>query len=248
MRFSNARFAFEIPDEWWNAANMAGFVAERTAYRAGPPGGPDHVTIVVPVDGLAVPPRGPGVPDFGRDRMVRVLEAIRRDESLEPIQITKASEGRGHVLYDGRHRLAASIAVGYAQMPAVVLRTTCLGPCILHCRPLGSDTCSPSRGATLPMSRTTSPFVIGPTPSGKPSGSCRAAGAPTRSSAVSWIACWRRVEPDAGTESPARSPGETEWSENGRTFHVRVVTAAGQQSHELPWSDLQDALRAYRDR
>src|SRR5262245_46147714 len=67
MRFSRRRFAFEIPDAWWAAAGMAGFVAERTAYRAGPPDNPDLATILVPVDGLAVAPRGPGVPDFGRD-------------------------------------------------------------------------------------------------------------------------------------------------------------------------------------
>jgi hypothetical protein len=72
MRFGSQRFAFEIPDAWWIAAGMVGFVAKRTAYRAGPPDKPDLATIVLPVDGIAVPPRGAGVPDFGRDRMVSV--------------------------------------------------------------------------------------------------------------------------------------------------------------------------------
>jgi hypothetical protein len=122
VKFSSRRFAFEIPDAWWTAAGMVGFVAKRAAYRAGPPDNPDLATIVLLVDGIAVTPRGPGVPDFGRDRMVSVLEAIRLDAELPPIWITEASDGRGHVLYHGRHRLAASIAVGFPEVPAVIVR------------------------------------------------------------------------------------------------------------------------------
>jgi hypothetical protein len=120
MKFSSRRFAFEIPDAWWTAAGMEGFVAKRAAYRAGPPDNPDLATILLAVDGLAVPPRGAGVPDFGQDRMVSVLEAIRLDVALPPIWVTEASDG--HVLYHGRHRLAASIAVSFSQVPAVIVR------------------------------------------------------------------------------------------------------------------------------
>jgi hypothetical protein len=120
MRFSSRRFAFEIPDAWWAAAGMVGFVAQRTAYRVGAPDNPDLATIVLPVDGIAVAPRGAGVPDFGRDRMVSVLEAIRLDVALPPIWVTEASDGP--VLYHGRHRLAAAIAVGFPAVPAVCVR------------------------------------------------------------------------------------------------------------------------------
>jgi len=99
-----------------------GFVAKRTAYRAGPPDNTDLATIVLPVDGIAVAPRGAGVPDFGRDRMVSGLEAIRLDAELPPIWITQTNDGCGHVLYHGRHRLAASIVVGFSEVPAVIVR------------------------------------------------------------------------------------------------------------------------------
>ena len=45
---------------------------------------------------------------------------------------------------------------------------------------------------------------------------------------------------------PIAATGEL--SEDSTVFHVIVVTAAGQQSHTLNWSDLQDQLRAYRVR
>jgi ParB-like chromosome segregation protein Spo0J len=79
--------------------------------------------MILRIDEIAVPPRGAGVPDFERDRMVSVLDAIRRDETLPPIEVVEAlSDAYGHRLYHGRHRLAASIAVGCSLVPAVVVR------------------------------------------------------------------------------------------------------------------------------
>jgi ParB-like chromosome segregation protein Spo0J len=55
--------------------------------------------------------------------MVGVLDAIRHDRTLPPIEVVEAiSNLYGHRLYHGRHRLAASIAVGFSLVPAVIVR------------------------------------------------------------------------------------------------------------------------------
>jgi hypothetical protein len=124
MMYRSRWFAFEIPDEWWEEAGMRGFKTDRRAYRRSLPSNADNTTILMLVDSIDVVPRGPGVPDFERERMVRVLRAIRLDRALKPIEVNKANgQGYTHALYHGRHRLAASIAVGYALVPVVVVRS-----------------------------------------------------------------------------------------------------------------------------
>ena len=98
---------------------MVGFVTSRTAYRRNAV----RRTMILRIDEIAVLPRGAGVPDFERDRMVSVLDAIRREGRLPPIEVVEAiSDLYSHRLYHGRHRLAASIAVGFSLVPAVVVR------------------------------------------------------------------------------------------------------------------------------
>ena len=119
MKCRSRRFKFELPDEWWAAAGMVGFVTYRTAYRRSAV----RRTKILRIDEIAVPPRGAGVPDFERDRMVSVLDAILRDGTLPPIEVVETiSDAYSHRLYHGRHRLAASIAVGFTLVPAVVVR------------------------------------------------------------------------------------------------------------------------------
>ena len=119
MKCRSQRFIFDLPDEWWAAAGMVGFVTYRTAYRCSAV----RRTMILRIDGIAVPPRGSGVLDFERDRMVSVLDAIRRAETLPPIEVVEViSDLYSHRLYHGRHRLAASIAVGFSLVPAVAVR------------------------------------------------------------------------------------------------------------------------------
>jgi ParB-like chromosome segregation protein Spo0J len=118
MKCRSQRFKFDLPDEWWAAAGMVGFVTYRTAYRC-----KGRRTMILRIDEIAVSPRGAGVPDFERDRMVSVLDAILRDGTLPPIEVVETiSDAYSHRLYHGRHRLAASIAVGFTLVPAVVVR------------------------------------------------------------------------------------------------------------------------------
>jgi ParB-like chromosome segregation protein Spo0J len=119
MQCRSRWFRFDLPDEWWEAAGMVGFVTSRTAYRRNAV----RRTMILRIDEIAVPQRGAGVPDLERDRMVSVLDAIRHDRTLPPIEVVEAiSNLYGHRLYHGRHRLAASIAVGFSLVPAVIVR------------------------------------------------------------------------------------------------------------------------------
>lgn len=119
MKCRSQRFKFDLPDEWWAAAGMVGFVTYRTAYRWNDV----RRTMILRIDEIVVAPRGAGVPDFERNRMVSVLDAIRREATLPPIEVVEAfSDLYSHRLYHGRHRLAASIAVGFSLVPAVVVR------------------------------------------------------------------------------------------------------------------------------
>jgi hypothetical protein len=123
MRFSSRCFAFEIPDEWWEAAGMEAFATSRTGYRRPRPTNADLVNAVLSVSEIGVVPRGDGVPDFERDRMVSIFDAFSRELALPPIEVVEESrEGYRYWLYHGRHRLAASIAVGFSVVPAVITR------------------------------------------------------------------------------------------------------------------------------
>jgi ParB-like chromosome segregation protein Spo0J len=119
MKCRSQRSKFDLPDEWWAAAGMVGFGTYRTAYRCNAV----SRTMILRIDEVAVPARGAGAPDFERGRMVSVLDAIRRDGMLPPIEVVEAiSEAYSHRLYHGRHRLAASVAVGFSLIRAIVVR------------------------------------------------------------------------------------------------------------------------------
>ena len=119
MKCRSRWFTFDLPDEWSEAAGRGGFVTSRTAYRRNAV----RRTMILRIDEIAVPPHGAGVPDFERDRMVSLLDAIRHDRTLPPIEVVEAiSDLYSHRLYHGRHWLGASIAVGFSLVPAVVVR------------------------------------------------------------------------------------------------------------------------------
>ena len=124
MIFSAGGVDFEIPDEWWAAAGMEAFATSRTGYRRHPPINARLINVILSVREIGVAPRGDGVPDFERDRLVSVFDAFSRDLALPPIEVVDASKkGYRYWLHHGRHRLAASIAVGFLVVPAVIVRS-----------------------------------------------------------------------------------------------------------------------------
>ncbi len=73
------------------------------------------------VDNIGPGSRGSAVPSFEQHRMINVLRAMRLEHAMSPIEVIKANgQGYTHTLHRGRHRLAASIAVGYPLVPTVI--------------------------------------------------------------------------------------------------------------------------------
>jgi hypothetical protein len=118
MMYCSQWFTFEIPDAWWDAAGMRGFKTDRKVYRQSLQSSPaEDVTIIMLVDNIGPGPRGLAVPSFERYRMISVLQAIRLDHAMRA-----NDQDYTHALYHGRHRLAASIAVGFPLVPTVIRR------------------------------------------------------------------------------------------------------------------------------
>jgi hypothetical protein len=111
-----------IPDEWLSVAGMLSFKSESSAYRASPHS--TLVTRVLAIDKIRLFRRSPGVRDFDRDRMLSVLDAIRRDQALPPIEVEADdtnSDRFSHRLYHGFHRFHASIVAGFSHVPALIV-------------------------------------------------------------------------------------------------------------------------------
>jgi len=102
---------------------MDAFATSRWTYRRHPPAAA-LLNVILSVNEIGVGSRGHGAPDFKRACMVSVLNAFSRELALPPIEVVETNRnGYRYWLYHGRHRLAASIAVGFLVVPAVIVRS-----------------------------------------------------------------------------------------------------------------------------
>ena len=123
MMYCSQWFTFRIPDAWWDAAGMRDFKTDRKVYRQSlqNSAAAEDATIIMLVDNIGPGSRGSAVPSFEQHRMINVLRAMRLEHAMSPIEVIKANgQGYIHTLHRGRHRLAASIAVGYPLVPTVI--------------------------------------------------------------------------------------------------------------------------------
>ncbi len=116
--------AFEIPDEWWNFADMADFMPTSEFYP------PD----TSPFEKLALaeiePPARSGAPLFKKYKLVPVLFAFQSPEcSLPLVQVIELPEpGRyRYAVHNGFHRFYGSVAAGFTHLPARVFPPATLG-------------------------------------------------------------------------------------------------------------------------
>jgi len=126
MRFETPApgIAFDIPDEWWRFADMAGFRPSSDFY---PPN-------ESPFEALALaevqpPARFEGVPLFKKYKLVPVLFAFQSPECALPlVQVIELPEpGRYRfAVHNGFHRFYASVAVGFSHLPAKVFKPSAL--------------------------------------------------------------------------------------------------------------------------
>jgi hypothetical protein len=125
MHFSFRRFPaeFEFPDEWWSAAGMSGFTPQEVAYRS--------TAGVFPLDEIEPPFRLPSIPrdwrGFERCRMVSILRGFVDDAEIPPIVVFPipplhdiSGDPFKYRVADGFHRFYASLAAGFARIPATV--------------------------------------------------------------------------------------------------------------------------------
>src|SRR5471030_613902 len=118
FRLPNHPTNFEIPDEWWEAATMPGFVPLALAYAHLPI--PEGAIGLIDLGEIAPPVRAQGVQQFDRNGIVVVLMAMRMGTPLPPLPLHCASGTTGvrYSLRDGMHRFFASAAVGFPKLPA----------------------------------------------------------------------------------------------------------------------------------
>jgi|SRR5665213_592379 len=125
MRFETPSpgVAFDIPDEWWSFADMAGFNP--------PPAG--FYTPCAPTFDLAEladvePPRRlRGEALFKKYKLVPVLFAFRSPECALPLVevVEIAAPGRYRfTVHNGFHRFYASAAAGFTRLPVLVFKAT----------------------------------------------------------------------------------------------------------------------------
>lgn len=117
---------FEIPDEWWNAAGMTDFCAQRLAYRS------TIGSTLIPLSEIEPPHHDPTSPrdwcGFDRGRMLRILIGLKQGATMRPVPLLElvaddtSSKAYAYRPLDGYHRFYASIAAGYKFLPASVVR------------------------------------------------------------------------------------------------------------------------------
>jgi hypothetical protein len=112
---------FDIPDEWWEAAGMRGFVPRAEAYEAKDDRCEPSQT--VPFSKILPPRRSPETGKFERGRMICVLKGIGAGTPLPPICIhgPVPDSDVPYAVVHGMHRYHAAAAAGFSAIPAVVL-------------------------------------------------------------------------------------------------------------------------------
>ena len=127
MRFKTpSGIDFEIPDDWWNFAEMSDFSPCRTTYtHTGQESCPEQIeTRDVSLDEIEPPTRSDGTTQFHKSRMVPILLAFGSPGcALPPVRVRPKvpSDRYRFKVYDGFHRYYASVAAGFTHLPVTVL-------------------------------------------------------------------------------------------------------------------------------
>jgi hypothetical protein len=109
-----------IPPEWIAAAGLKDFVPAASAFRCDLPHQLMAISIIEP------PMRNEGVTldanGFNRERMLTILNGIRANDALPPIDVETADPSqRPYRLRGGFHRFYASMACGFTHIPVDVV-------------------------------------------------------------------------------------------------------------------------------
>jgi len=123
MRFRTPEaIEFEIPDEWWNFAEMSKFSPTPGGFYVFPLQLASEVE-VVPVSEVEPPRRNAGVEGLKKHKLMPVLFAMVDPEGvLPPVPVAENEVGSRYRFraLDGYHRYYASVAVGYTKLPVII--------------------------------------------------------------------------------------------------------------------------------
>lgn len=118
---------FEIPDAWWDFAEMASHqrIGEFYPYQGLIRGEMliDRSRVdVVPLADIAPPRRAAGTPLFRKCKLVPVLLGLQSPHGyLPPCEVVSHADGPfRYRLHNGFHRFYASVAVGYSCLPVLI--------------------------------------------------------------------------------------------------------------------------------
>jgi hypothetical protein len=113
---------FEIPDDWWQFAEMNDFHPSAGSYY--PYSEPRWGTVqIISLSEIEPLQRSPGTPLFRKYKLVPVLLAFASPEcALPPVELNPLGSGSRYryKVHNGCHRYYGSIATGYRDLPAVV--------------------------------------------------------------------------------------------------------------------------------
>ena len=103
-------------------AHMASFRPKEPTYQASTD--PLYEVKVVAIASIQPIVRAPGVANFGEQRALSILEAIRDNTPLPPVRVREcaaANSGYPYKLHDGFHRFNLSLALGFTHLPVAVM-------------------------------------------------------------------------------------------------------------------------------
>lgn len=114
--------SLEIPDDWWQEANMSEFIRASSSYSY--ESKPDVQNILL--ENIAPLSRAPGsnldYGGFDRQRMIKILEGFVQGNVMLPIEVHLLPSGSyTYGLRNGFHRFYASMAAGFQSIPAIVV-------------------------------------------------------------------------------------------------------------------------------
>jgi hypothetical protein len=125
---------FEIPDEWWIEAGMAGFTPSARGFRSA------AGSTLIPLRDIEPPYRNSTAPKdwrgFDRTRLISVLAGIATGAEVAPVPVLGMPQPAepsdpslswivprspfSHRVKDGYHRFYASVAAGFECLPVTV--------------------------------------------------------------------------------------------------------------------------------
>lgn len=122
---------FEIPDSVWSRSGAQTWQSVGVAFAASPYRSPKSETPhpefpieIVPIAAVTAPVRDAGTPLFVDHRLLDVLQAIVRGETLPAMLGQRCADHAENPVevIDGMHRFYASAAVGFTHVPVAIRR------------------------------------------------------------------------------------------------------------------------------